>query len=220
MELYRAIERGDQNRVKSLLNGTNVNGFDPHEGLTPLVHAVHASNAEIIQLLLANGASINATVNNQTALHFAVRSDQQHIVELMLTHGANINALGQDGTPLAMAANPSDHYSHFQGGMTMMLLEKGATIDSIALEDMVCGACSTGSQELLTYLLTNERYCNVESQGMYQTSPLHEAASSGHVHIVNYLLDQGITPIYINPNLTLIPILLHQACLQSTRTLT
>ena len=65
----------------------------------------------------------------------------------------------------------------------MLLLQKGATIDSIALEDMIGGACCTGCQALLEYLLTNERYCNMESQGMYQTSPLHEAASSGHVPI-------------------------------------
>ena len=99
--------------MKSLVNGTNVNGFDPHEGLTPLVHAIHASDTEIIQLLLVHGASINASVNNQSALHFAVVRDQPHIVELLLNHGANINALDVDGhTPLAMAANPSDHYSN------------------------------------------------------------------------------------------------------------
>ena len=96
MNIFRAIEEGDQNRVKEILKDKNFNVNQANDnGQTPLWWACWLfRNLEIIELLLANGAkkSINKTDNsNITPFSFACSNNNLEIVKLFLEYGANFD---------------------------------------------------------------------------------------------------------------------------------
>lgn len=77
-----------------LQNKADVNSRDDH-GFTPIIQAIR--NAEVIKLLLANGADINAHGERNTALSQAVghpESTGAGVVELLLTNGADVAVSG------------------------------------------------------------------------------------------------------------------------------
>ena len=77
-------------------------------GWTPLHNAVDSDDKEIVELLVNNGADVNATHNGGgTPLHWAARKGHKQIVELLIANGANVNAQDEDGgTPLFYTSNP------------------------------------------------------------------------------------------------------------------
>jgi len=94
----------DEAKARSLIEGgADVNRRTPL-GTTPLGRAVLAGFKEIVELLIAKGANVNAKDNwNWTPLHSAVYGHKD-IVELLITEGANVNARdGADRTPLFYA---------------------------------------------------------------------------------------------------------------------
>ena len=76
-----------------------------HTGRTLLHHAVVAERVDLIELLLARGADVNAADSTGAApLHFAAAMGKPAIVQALLAKGANLSArdLG-NRTPLEMA---------------------------------------------------------------------------------------------------------------------
>lgn len=62
---------------------------------TPLSLAVQYNYHDIVEILLSNGADVNAKgSNNETVLHYAESED---IVKILLDKGANVNAKTKDG---------------------------------------------------------------------------------------------------------------------------
>jgi len=79
---------------------------DPLMGATPLhVFAWHGDE-HIVELLIANGAEVNAKDNvGDTALHEAARGGHKEIAEMLISEGADVNAVNQQGsTPLHESA--------------------------------------------------------------------------------------------------------------------
>ncbi|MBU1043375.1 MAG: ankyrin repeat domain-containing protein [Candidatus Omnitrophica bacterium] len=98
---------GNKENVQLLLEqGADVNTtFD--NGDTALMFAVYKGQIEIVKLLLANSADVNAQSFDLgvTALHVAVRGNNLEIVKLLVEHNARINAVSSTGiTPLMLAA--------------------------------------------------------------------------------------------------------------------
>jgi len=59
---------------------------------------------EIIELLIAEGADLNAkTFGGVTPLHTAAGIGRKEIAELLIANGADVNAKGFGGTPLDRA---------------------------------------------------------------------------------------------------------------------
>jgi ankyrin repeat protein len=62
------------------------------EGMTPLMVAVQDNHIEVVELLLARNADVNARYNGSnrnTALSFAIVADKLQIVEILLKHGGS-----------------------------------------------------------------------------------------------------------------------------------
>jgi len=78
--------------VKQALNdGADVNAKP--WGSTPLYEAALYGEKEIAELLIANGADVNAKDHReQTPLHLAASLGYKGIVELLITKGADVNA--------------------------------------------------------------------------------------------------------------------------------
>ena len=96
-------------------------------GCTPLILAATAGHATTCQILLDNGAEIEAQSDRtkDTALSLACSSGRQEVVELLLIYNANYEHRNvSDYTPLSLAA--SGGYV----GIIKVLLNHGAEINS------------------------------------------------------------------------------------------
>ncbi|MHC4555843.1 MAG: ankyrin repeat domain-containing protein [Planctomycetota bacterium] len=99
--LHFALYMKDEAEARSLIEGgADVNRRTPY-GTTPLDRAVVAGFRDIVELLIAKGANVNAKDNwDWTPLHSAVYGHKD-IVEILIAKGANVNARDGGGrTPL------------------------------------------------------------------------------------------------------------------------
>jgi ankyrin repeat protein len=75
-------------------------------GCSPLHLAAREDRSDVVELLLANKAAIDARSNKGwTPLHYAAANDHIAVVKLLLAAGADVNAVagGLRETPLRMA---------------------------------------------------------------------------------------------------------------------
>ena len=132
LSIHRAARKGDLEAVKRhLADGINVNAKDPHRRLlgellqsTPMHIAARIDHKEIVELLIANGADVNAEEKmGGTPLHYAATTAQKEIVELLIANGGDVNAKDKDGdTPLHGAALRKD--------FAVLLIAKGANVNA------------------------------------------------------------------------------------------
>ena len=107
ISIHEAAFNGNIEAVKQhLAAGTDMNAepVDPPFG-TPFVLAVHSGHKEIVELLIAEGADVNAKNDNDgTPLHLASIRGHKEVAELLIAKGADVNAKNDDDkTPLDRA---------------------------------------------------------------------------------------------------------------------
>jgi Carboxypeptidase regulatory-like domain/Ankyrin repeats (3 copies)/Ankyrin repeats (many copies) len=111
-ELSSAVADEDVDRVRELIiKGANVNAKeDSYSKITPLFIAVETGDIEIVQLLLDNGAKINAQdKGKQTPLMRLDDDATTELVRLLVRYGAKVNAADKQGnTALTLAAGGAD----------------------------------------------------------------------------------------------------------------
>ena len=113
--LFAAIENESPRIVEDLLKiGCDPNATDLNVDFerTPLSKALERNRIDIAEILLQNGADINATCcfRGQTVLHHAASYRKLEIVKFLLQHNANINALDYERTtPLYLATIHDDN---------------------------------------------------------------------------------------------------------------
>lgn len=111
--------------VKALLDA----GADPKAGtdrnVTALMYAAKGDSTELVGLLLAAGADVNATVKSGDTplIAAAFSSSDPEMVRLLLAAGADVNAAKGDETPLS---NARRNRSQAAGDIIKMLQEAGA----------------------------------------------------------------------------------------------
>jgi len=117
--IFEAAKGGDSEGIKEFLAA----GVDPDEktgftfGQTPLCVA---STKEVAELLIAEGADVNAVVTNSgTPLHYAVERGYKEIAELLINKGANINF-----DKRGVAETPLDRAKRYKQIETIALLRK------------------------------------------------------------------------------------------------
>ena len=102
-EIHDAAKNGDLEKVRALLkaNPDLVNSKDTnsrYDGYTPLHSAVEKRQKEMVELLLANKADVNANVSSVgSPLHLAAARGYMDMVELLLAKKAKVNAKNNDG---------------------------------------------------------------------------------------------------------------------------
>jgi ankyrin repeat protein len=99
-------------------------------GLSPGTHALsfaaHEGHKEVVQLLLAKGADVNAKdKKGKTALMWASREGHKEALQALLAKGADINAKDNDGDNALMYASYTGHKEVVQ-----LLLAKGADVNA------------------------------------------------------------------------------------------
>jgi hypothetical protein len=111
--IHRAAETGNIEAVKQhLAAGADVNAGRSDGGGTPLHFAAGWGQKEMVELLIAKGAEVNAKEGGGGApLHVAAAFGKNEIAELLIAEGADMNAKDDDGyTPLdwAIEGNQSE----------------------------------------------------------------------------------------------------------------
>ncbi len=125
-ELQQAIERGDLEKVKALVNKGNIDARDS-DGATLLILASRDGKKEIVKFLLSKGADVNLSMRGgETALTLAAYYGEKDVCELLINSGANVEKpVGggmHDRTPLLIAI------FRRQADVAKLLISKSANV--------------------------------------------------------------------------------------------
>jgi beta-lactamase regulating signal transducer with metallopeptidase domain/ankyrin repeat protein len=186
--LLAAVRRGDLIAVRALVaDGAKVNEAT-NDG-TPLTLAARTGRADIVNLLLGNGADAGQiTRGDGTPLTNAVLSGDKTIVADLLKSGADADQATTDGTPLILAARTG------RADLVKLLVDNGANASKASRGDgdPLINAVSSGDAATVRYLVDKGADLNQTTQG--DGSPLIAAARSGRADMVKLLLDKGADP--------------------------
>lgn len=124
--LEQAAIEGHMDHIKNLIaHGNDINTRNLR-GQTPLLLAAEMGNSEVVQLLLENGAEVDAgaTDSGYTPLHHAARRGHIALCELLIRYGADPDRqTARLETPLHLAV-ASGH-----AGVVALLLKYQARLD-------------------------------------------------------------------------------------------
>jgi ankyrin repeat protein len=192
LALRRAISRGDLAKVQSMIkdNPGLVSNKD-FLGRTPLYDAVRVGRKEVVELLLANHADINARDDRGlTPLHDAADSDYKEGVKWLLANHADLDARDNaGGTPL--------HHAAKAGHAEVVNLLLGSHADVNARDNAgwtpLHYAADQDHKEVVELLLAN--HADVNAKANSGDTPLHRASLEGHSKdVVDVLLANGANP--------------------------
>lgn len=185
--LHAAIKNPKPESIIDTLisKGVDVNAKGKDEQ-TALHLAVTARNNNLVEKLIAHGASVNAVSNSGTPLLIAYSN--KVITETLLTNNADPNISDKNGTtPLIYSAREGDN------SVSNMLLVAGAKVDATSAlnETPLMVAARYGNLDLAKLLISkgaNARVC------CNKTTPLHAVVRSDKrnaLQIISLLLDAG-----------------------------
>jgi ankyrin repeat protein len=129
LTIHEAAAAGIDDRVEELIKGDRslVDSYS-HDGWTPLHLAVFFNQNQIAELLIEQGANVDAVAKNQqgvTPLHSALANKNVKIAKLLLHRGADPNAVSAAGyTPMHYVA------THDLVEVGRILLERHVDIDA------------------------------------------------------------------------------------------
>ncbi|KAG9354021.1 hypothetical protein JZ751_012145, partial [Albula glossodonta] len=192
-----ALQQGHENVVALLINyGTKgKNGITPlhiasrrgnviMDELTPLHCAARNGHVRVIEILLDQGAPIQAkTKNGLSPIHMAAQGDHMDCVRQLLQYNAEIDDITLDHlTPLHVAA----HCGHHR--MAKVLLDKGAKANARALSGLtpLHVAAFMGHLNIVKNLL--QRGASPNASNVKVETPLHMASRAGHCEVAQFLL--------------------------------
>ncbi|KAF5307348.1 hypothetical protein FQR65_LT07065 [Abscondita terminalis] len=155
---------------------------------TPLMEAASAGHLDIVRLLVAHGADVNAqSSSGNTPLMYGCAGGHTDVVKFLLEHGANVEDHNENGhTPLMEAASAG----HVE--LAKILLIHGAGINTHSnefKESALTLACYKGHLDMVRFLL--EAGADQEHKTDEMHTALMEASMDGHVEVARLLLDSG-----------------------------
>ncbi|KAI7377440.1 hypothetical protein KC328_g14421 [Hortaea werneckii] len=184
--LYAASREGVTHAAKQILeeNCTDVNKLWINDD-NPLHAASSRGHEKIVEILLAEGADVNAQggyYNN--ALHAASDRGFDGVVSMLLAHGANVDAQGdRHGTALHAASDRG------RKTIVQMLTAKGADVNAQGgyFGNALQAASHRGHEEIVRMLLAAG--ADVNAQGGEYGNALQAALVAGEGNVVQMLLD-------------------------------
>ncbi|OBT69238.1 hypothetical protein VE03_01955 [Pseudogymnoascus sp. 23342-1-I1] len=156
--------------------------------LSPLVSAATQGHKSVVELLLENGAKIEAGDNDflRTPLSRAAEEGHEAVVRLLLKKEANKEAQDIYGMALLSRAVGRGHVNIVQ-----LLLQEGADIETENIDGHtpLLLAAQEGKESVVRLLL--KKNANKEAQDIYGMAPLLLAVVGGHENIIELLLKEG-----------------------------
>lgn len=146
--LHEAIETGDTQKVKALLQEE----IDLHKtgnwGCTPLEYAIELGCLEIAKILINAGADIHFGVEG-FLLNIAVRHSRLDIASILIDAGANINLKDEDNATVLMDAVLDNSLE-----IVEFLVRQGADVNVVRKDGNSALSCAAtlGQEEIFNYL--------------------------------------------------------------------
>ncbi len=204
-------------RVREIFLGFSqgINSTDA-KGNTQLHNAIQDNESEVIDILIANGAQVNAKNNNDnTPLHYAGKS--QEITALLINKGADVNAKNNQGiTPLhnvrqaevatILIAHGADINAQDKKGKTplhyLVINDSQSAAELLINEGANVNAKDNNNQTPLDYVRSQEMAKLMISSGAKfgdsyvsansgKYSLLHEAVALGNKNLIELLIANG-----------------------------
>ena len=190
-EIHDAVIDGNLAEVKSLLaeNPQLVNARDDqNSSSTPLHKAAANNHKDIVELLIATGAQVNAKDKlGSTALHWAAYNGHKDIVDLLIAGGAQVSAktTKRNQTPLCWAT------CRGHKEIVELLIAKGAEVNTKDRWEQtpLHRAAEKNRKDVLEVLIANRARLNAKDR--WGNTALHVAAYYGHKDIVEVLIADG-----------------------------
>ena len=201
---FDAIAGGDVAAVESFLQTPGVEVDFIYEIIdeaylyTPLNLAVRHNHKNIVDLLLAHGASVNGPVHTfKTPLQMACEQDiaNDDIIKLLLEQGADVDGMTdvERRTPLTRGCSSPNNL-----GIIRLLLNAGADVNGAGGEVApLHRAAEYGNIKVIELLIEAGADVNRVTIGSGRT-PLHSAAYELKVKSVSTLLAAGADPNIAN----------------------
>jgi ankyrin repeat protein len=168
-----------------------------YKGWTPLHLAAATTDQDMVELLLANKAEINAiTPNSQTPLILAVNNSKADIVEALMVPGADLNVQTSDrGSALGLAVQKNDER------IVSALLVMKPTLELRNKDSLtpLQSAVANDKEGMVELLLRAGANPNVVYE-QYGDTPLHWAIHPKRRNMVNMLLAHKANPNARNNN--------------------
>lgn len=158
------------------------------DGYTMLSLAVMHGHANIVLLLLQNGANIDAISKGLTPLIWAAENGREDMVTLLLDNKANVAFRYGDETVLMRVASKG----HID--VVRLLLARGSNVNEASSngDTVLMNASKNGRLNVVKLLL--EQYgkdINVDDVNDTHTTALMMASENGHIDVVRALLEKG-----------------------------
>lgn len=207
--IFDACRNGDINKVRSLINSSNVNIRDTNgRKSTPLHFAAGFGRRDVVEHLLINGANVHAKdEGGLVPLHNACSFGHAEVVQQLIKNGADANAKDNwNFTPLHEAATKG------KIDVCLVLLQSGGDPNVRNADGKTCldmadpvaktvlsgdyrkeellEASRSGNEEKLASLLTPINV-NCHACDGRRSTPLHLAAGYNRTRIVELLLQHG-----------------------------
>ena len=118
-DIHEAARRGNTPEVKAILDAYPdlENSRLDYAGETPLHAAASFEHKDVVELLIARGADVNASDDDGNTPLFRYLVDRP-VVELLIARGADADARDDDGK------TPLDHAIEAENGHVVRLLKK------------------------------------------------------------------------------------------------
>lgn len=213
-----ASARNDADEVEKLITVDNLcPDLQKEDGLSALHQAVIEDCADVVLVLVQNGADLNIKdADLWTPLHAAVACGNYDLAKFLIENGASLIEINTDGNmPIDLVEDNEDiemllDNSMVDLGFTEETLEDiRSVIPNQMLEDLrVCRdnnedldvkgahgetachiACANGYLEVLDFLLDNGAKFDIGDEDDWQ--PIHAAACWGHDRIIEVLVGAG-----------------------------
>lgn len=153
------------------------------EKTAALFRAIRSGRAEAVQQQLANGVSVNDTLNSYSALMAATLNGSLEQMKILIARGANVNYHSSDGITALWLAVPD-------WNKTKLLLDHGADanhkIDGYGI--LVKLAAIPGTIKLFHLLIDKGAELRKSAPDNYL---VYNAASSGDTAILGFLIRSG-----------------------------
>jgi len=191
-DLHSACKNGDARRVKALLESGkgDVNARDSEFGSSPLHWAAGGGHVEIMEMLLAKGANIEAKdKDGMTPLHAAAAKGQAAAVKLLLDKGADVNSRRNDGATALHGAALLDRTE-----VLPLLIAAGADVNAAdhgKITPLMCAALA-GSKTEIDALLAAGAY--MDACDAKNANALDYAYNGKHADAIDDLVARGAKP--------------------------
>ncbi|XP_053596745.1 ankyrin-1-like [Microplitis demolitor] len=163
---------------------------------TLLYHAVIRGHIKIVELLLENGAKVNAVNDSgETALIAAVLGNNLELMKILINAGAQVNLRNnKHHLPLHRAVQRRNY------SITRYLIEQGADINSVRFNRTpLTRACSIGSKDIAELLIKNGA---VIDDGRVCMTALGIACQQADFELVELLVNFGASVDFLSDDAT------------------